>query len=285
MTQWLLAGVLLTPLIHGLERQWLHSVAARQGLVLTLSLLIGFLICGLWIGVLAAAATVIWLVACGFHRPHANKSSALNPIWVVVALAAAALGSSRSEWFIQQWSAIQMSALNVSPLMMLVGTSYFLLRALSLCFDARKGKLSARPELLSTLNFLLFFPTLISGPLDRYERFRKDMLEPKAVDAKAWDEALWRGVLGLFKKFVLANTLALYALPAYLNDLGTLSAAQAWIGFYLWALVIYLDFSGYCDVGISLGRLMGFTVPENFRSPYFARNITEFWRRWHISLS
>jgi len=286
MTQWLLVGVLLAPVIHGLQRSWLQSLLARQVLILGMSLAIGFALCGLWIGVLTFAGLAVWMLASVFHRNAKDQDSTVRLlIWPTIALAAAVLGWTRSDAFVAQWSAIQAHAPRPPPLVALVGTSYFLLRALSLCFDARKGKLAESPDALSTLNFLLFFPTLMSGPLDRYHRFRQDLVAPRPVDAKAWDDALWRGALGLFKKFVLANTLALYALPMHLNSLDTLSASQAWIGFYVWALVIYLDFSGYCDIAISLGRLLGFSVPENFRSPYFARSITEFWRRWHISLS
>ena len=287
MTQWLLAGVLLAPLAHSIQGAWLQGLLARQALLLSLSLAIGFVFCGLWIGALALAAVVVWLFAGLLH--HAAKSAGnarvRGMIWPAVLLAAVVLGWTRTETFVTQWTATQSSILTIPPLIALVGTSYFLLRALSLCFDARKGKLNEAPELLTTLNFLLFFPTLVSGPLDRYGRFRQDLVAPKTVDARAWDQALWRGVLGLFKKFVLANTLALYALPVHLNALESLSMADAWVAFYVWALVIYLDFSGYCDVAISVGRLLGFSVPENFRSPYFARSITEFWRRWHISLS
>ena len=102
------------------------------------------------------------------------------------------------------------------------------------------------------------------------------------------DMALWRGVLGLFKKFVLADSLAQIVFPAgpdALQSLGAMSTGAVWRAFYAYAARIYLDFSGYTDLAIACALLVGIRVPENFNSPYLAKNITEFWRRWHITLS
>jgi D-alanyl-lipoteichoic acid acyltransferase DltB (MBOAT superfamily) len=211
--------------------------------------------------------------------------------WVglVVLASVCFLGWTRSEAFVQHWTSIQFafekSFLSLTPIVPLVGVSYFILRALSLVFESRKGKIPQSIGCLETLNYLLFFPTLISGPIDRFARFQQDLQHRQTMDSRAWDECLWRIVLGLFKKFVLANTLALYAISNQMTRFETLSTVEAWLAFYAWAGVLYLDFSGYCDVSISVGRLLGFRVCENFRMPYLSGNITEFWRRWHISLS
>lgn len=166
-----------------------------------------------------------------------------------------------------------------------LGISYVVLRLLSLLFDAARGRLTTPPSLLGVLNFLLFFPTLVAGPLDRYERFCGDVRRPAPLNAAALDRVLHRGMWGLFQKVVLADTLARWAFPVGAAAWGRLSTGAAWTALYAYAGQIYFDFAGYSLLAICAGRLWGVRVPENFDKPYLSRNITEFWRRWHISFS
>ncbi len=211
-------------------------------------------------------------------------------LWISVLAMTATLFAARSEVFAQFWSAstqkIHRIGTNVSPAA-LIGTSYFVLRALALWFDAAKGK-SGTVALPRVLTYLFFFPTFVSGPIDRYARFQQDVATSRPVNFNTVDEALWRGVLGLFKKVVLADTLIELCLPPgaeFLPRLNAMSTGQTWLAFYAYAARIYLDFSGYSDVAIAVAMLLGVRVPENFNLPYLARNITDFWKRWHISLS
>jgi alginate O-acetyltransferase complex protein AlgI len=132
--------------------------------------------------------------------------------------------------------------------------------------------------------YLLLFPQLIAGPIIRY-RDIADQLARRAVTLDDFAYGVRRFVIGLSKKVLVANVVAgpadkIFAMPA-----AQLSAAHAWLGIVCYTIQIYFDFSGYSDMAIGLGRMFGFRFPENFRWPYIASSVQEFWRRWHISLS
>jgi alginate O-acetyltransferase complex protein AlgI len=273
--------VLLTAIITFAGRQSL-----RQAVLLVASLAAGAIFYPLWLMVLTLFSV---LVVFPLARLFATRKFSAAWLWLAVLAAAGALFAARSDQFGIFWEHVtqhQHVNWSANPAA-LIGTSYFALRAMSLWFDAAHGKAGAI-TFPGVLAYLLFFPTFVSGPIDRYARFSAEVETPTPVDADAVDDALWRGVLGLFKKVVLADTLVALCLPAgnaFLPRLHSLTQGQAWVAFYAYAARIYLDFSGYSDVAIAVALLLGVRVPENFRSPYLARNITDFWKRWHISLS
>ena len=164
-----------------------------------------------------------------------------------------------------------------------LGFSYVIFRLLHTIFDRRAGRLSPMP-LASYLNYVIFFPAFVAGPIDRYQRFVQDLDTPIALDRPGWLEAGTRFFVGLFKKFVLADSLAWIALnQTILVD--TPSTPWLWFFLYAYSLRIYFDFSGYTDVAIGLGRFLGVRLPENFNSPYLKPNITLFWSSWHMTLA
>jgi D-alanyl-lipoteichoic acid acyltransferase DltB (MBOAT superfamily) len=173
----------------------------------------------------------------------------------------------------------QASALDIRWL----GFSYIAFRLLHVLRDKQTGRLPAL-TLAEFVAYVLFFPALTAGPIDRVERMAKDLRAPFALTASDVAEAGQRLALGLFKKFALADTLALIALnpqnAAQLNSTG-----WAWMVVYAYAFRIYFDFSGYTDIAIGLGRLAGVRLPENFDRPYLKPNLTTFWNSWHITLA
>lgn len=169
-----------------------------------------------------------------------------------------------------------------------LGFSYISFRLIHTLRDRQSGRL---PEsgLRAYLSYLIFFPALAAGPIDRLERFQQDYAagpETVSVQRRAEDltEAARRLALGLFKKFALADTLALVALSP-LNAGQVRGAGWLWLLLYAYALLIYLDFSGYTDIAIGLGRLWGVRLPENFDKPYLRPNLTQFWNNWHMTLT
>jgi D-alanyl-lipoteichoic acid acyltransferase DltB (MBOAT superfamily) len=132
--------------------------------------------------------------------------------------------------------------------------------------------------------YVIFFPAVSAGPIDRIERFLTDLRAPSRLLANDLGEAGQRLILGLFKKFVVADTLALVALNAT-NALQVQTSAWAWVLLYAYAFQIYFDFSGYTDIAIGMGRLLGVKLPENFNTPYLKSNLTQFWNSWHITLT
>lgn len=164
-----------------------------------------------------------------------------------------------------------------------LGFSYIVFRLLHTLFDRLSGRLPA-VSMGEYVVYVIFFPALAAGPIDRIERFISDLHAPFALTFGDSGEAGKRLVVGMFKKFAVADTLALIALNGS-NALQVHSAGWAWVMLYAYAFQIYFDFSGYTDIAIGLGRLMGIKLPENFKSPYLKPNITQFWNSWHMTLT
>jgi alginate O-acetyltransferase complex protein AlgI len=164
-----------------------------------------------------------------------------------------------------------------------LGFSYVVFRLLHTIFDRLAGRLSPMP-IADYVNYVIFFPAFIAGPIDRFERFVVDLKEPVALDRLGWLDAGQRFFVGLFKKFVLADGLAWIALnQTFANDLK--STPWMWVLLYAYSLRIYFDFSGYTDMAIGLGRFLGVRLPENFNAPYLKPNLTQFWNSWHMTLT
>jgi D-alanyl-lipoteichoic acid acyltransferase DltB (MBOAT superfamily) len=164
-----------------------------------------------------------------------------------------------------------------------LGFSYFAFRLIATLRDRQTGRLP-NVTLEEYLIYLIFFPALSAGPIDRIERFIQDLRAPNPISSAQVTEGGRRLVLGLFKKFVLADLLALFALnPANASQIR--SAGWMWVSLYAYTLQIFLDFSGYTDIALGIARWLGFSLPENFRSPYLKPSLTQFWNNWHITLT
>lgn len=165
-----------------------------------------------------------------------------------------------------------------------IGISFFTLQALSYILDVRRGRREAQKNPVNVGLYIAFFPQLIAGPIVRYETIA-DEIRGRHENWEDFSSGVGRFVFGLGKKVLLANPLALVADEAVRQCLaGTLSVSFAWVGASVYILQLYFDFSGYSDMAIGLGRMFGFHFLENFRYPYTAKTLTDFWRRWHISL-
>jgi alginate O-acetyltransferase complex protein AlgI len=133
--------------------------------------------------------------------------------------------------------------------------------------------------------YIMLFPKMIAGPIVRFHEIADQLQDRRAFDTVDHKLAgLFRFVVGLAKKVLIANTLGLEADRIFALDPSGLSAPLAWLGAIAYTFQIYFDFSGYSDMAIGIGRMIGFQFPENFNNPYIARSITEFWQRWHITL-
>lgn len=164
-----------------------------------------------------------------------------------------------------------------------LGISYVVFRLMHTLRDRAAGRLPAL-SLQEYAAYVLFFPAITAGPIDRAERFIKDFRAELRADANDLTEGARRLLLGLFKKFVVADSLGLFALNAF-NAAQAGSAVWLWVLVYAYAFRIYFDFAGYTDVAIGLGRWLGVRLPENFDRPYLKPNLTAFWNSWHITLA
>ena len=165
-----------------------------------------------------------------------------------------------------------------------LGISFFTFQLVSYAVDVQRGTVKVERDLTRFAAYILMFPHLIAGPIVRYADIRDEM------HSKRWRTAhLGLGVqyfiVGLCQKVLIANTVAPLADHAFAADLTGLDATTAWLGVWAYTLQIYFDFCGYSNMAIGLAFLLGFTFPKNFDYPYIAQSITDFWRRWHMSLS
>lgn len=165
-----------------------------------------------------------------------------------------------------------------------IGISFFTFQIMSYTIDVYWGNVPTQRNIFNLGLYLSLFPQLIAGPIVRYIDVANE-LERRSYDVDSVFRGVVRFSIGLAKKVVLSNTVALLADTIFAINPAGLSAATAWLGAIAYTLQIFFDFSGYSDMAIGLGHMMGFKFPENFNYPYIARSIQEFWRRWHMTLS
>lgn len=165
-----------------------------------------------------------------------------------------------------------------------IGISFYTLQALSYVIDVYRGDVKPQRNILFLGMYIACFPQLIAGPIVRYQTIQDQVVGRKeTLDNFASGMRLF--IVGLAKKALLANTIAILATKMLDTGGANIGAIGAWAGLLAYTFQIFFDFSGYSDMAIGLGRMMGFTYLRNFNYPYIAKSITEFWRRWHISLS
>jgi alginate O-acetyltransferase complex protein AlgI len=165
-----------------------------------------------------------------------------------------------------------------------LGVSFFTFQALSYLVDVYRQEEPAQSNIIDLTLYIALFPQLIAGPIVRYGQIAAQIAR-RHVSRRGFSLGVQRFVLGLGKKVLIANTVARTADQVFALPGNELTPALAWTGLVCYTLQIYFDFSGYSDMAVGLGRMFGFHIPENFNHPYVARSVTEFWRRWHISLS
>lgn len=164
-----------------------------------------------------------------------------------------------------------------------IGISFFTFQALSYVIDVYRGTASVQRNPFSLALYVSFFPQLVAGPIVRYNTIA-EQISARTVTPEKLNEGVRRFIIGFCKKVILANNLALAAEQAFSVG-GDKTVLLLWVGSLAYTLQIFFDFSGYSDMAIGLGKLFGFTFEENFNYPYIANSVTDFWHRWHISLS
>jgi alginate O-acetyltransferase complex protein AlgI len=165
-----------------------------------------------------------------------------------------------------------------------IGISFFTFQSISYLVDVYRGTADAQRRFVDAALYIALFPQLIAGPIVRYGQIATQLRE-RHLTLDLFSDGVRRFVIGLGKKVLVANPLGAVADQVFAIPGNELTWGVAWLGALCYAFQIYFDFSGYSDMAIGLGRMFGFSFPENFNYPYVSRSIREFWRRWHISLS
>ena len=174
------------------------------------------------------------------------------------------------------------SNLNLLNVVLPIGISFYTFQIISYEIDVYNKKVNVQSNILKYFLYVFLFPQLIAGPIVRYQDVNNE-IDNRNVTFEMFANGLRRFIIGLSKKVIIANNLGELC-NIYLN-LGDKSVLFTWIFAISYMLQIYFDFSGYSDIAIGLGKMLGFNFPENFNYPYMAKSITDFWRRWHMTLS
>ncbi|WP_299252267.1 MBOAT family O-acyltransferase [uncultured Cytophaga sp.] len=181
-------------------------------------------------------------------------------------------------------SVFEMPNLQQTRIALPIGISFYTFHSLSYLVDIYKKKSTAQKNILDLSLYICMFSQLIAGPIIRYSDIWRQLTERVHTLSK-FASGTQRFLIGLGKKVLLANTFARIADDLFGGNVDNLNAPTAWLGIICYTLQIYYDFAGYSDMAIGLGRMFGFEFMENFNFPYVAKSVTDFWRRWHISLS
>lgn len=188
-----------------------------------------------------------------------------------------------TDFIITNINAIFGSSFDLLNIALPIGISFYTFQAMSYTIDVYRDDVRVQKNLIDFGMYITMFPQLIAGPIVRYADVQ-DQLADRSVTTADFSEGVMRFVVGLGKKVLLANQMGAVWSDIYALG-GDVSALMAWTGAIAYTFQIYFDFSGYSDMAIGLGRMFGFKFPENFRYPYQSVSITDFWRRWHITLS
>lgn len=174
--------------------------------------------------------------------------------------------------------------IEVKKILLPIGISFYTFQIMSYIIDLYRGDIKVQKNILNLALYVSFFPQLIAGPIVKYKDVENE-IQSRKITIDLFSSGIKKFVYGLGKKVIISNSLAILVDNIYSNNVISLNTPILWLASIAYMFQIYYDFSGYSDMAIGLGRMFGFHFPENFNLPYISQSITEFWRRWHISLS
>ena len=170
------------------------------------------------------------------------------------------------------------------PMNMLpIGISFFTFQSMSYTIDLYLGNVKVQKNPISFAAFVTLFPQIVAGPIVRYDDVAKE-LDDRSITIDLIYDGIIKFIIGLSKKVLIANSIGALWTSIKATDIANVSVVSSWLGILAFTFQIYFDFSGYSDMAIGLGKMMGFNFPKNFDYPYLSKNVSEFWRRWHITL-
>lgn len=228
---------------------------------------------------------IMWKLALIIQKKKDSNKNSKLVLFTGIGVALITLGFFKYyNFFIDTFTSVFNLNINTLKIIMPLGISFYTFQAISYIADVYLGKMKASKSILKVLLYISFFPQIISGPIVKAHDFFPQLEEEKIITTDRLSYGLQRFVVGAFKKVVIADRLAvcvncIYSAPNAYSGLSLMFGAISY------ALQIYYDFSGYSDMAIGIGHILGYDLGENFNLPYLSKNPSEFWRRWHISLS
>lgn len=217
-------------------------------------------------------------------RFDSNKNIRKATLLVSVVMNLSLLGIFKyGSFFIGSVNGIFGSAIPDPGLPLPIGISFFTFQSMSYTIDLYRRNIKVQKNFIDFAAFVTMFPQIVAGPIVRYEDVSAQ-LACRRIDLSSMSDGITRFVCGMCKKVLIANSIGALWTDVKAQDYASMPAATALLGIAAFTLQIYFDFSGYSDMAIGLGKMLGFDFPENFRYPYNSKSIAEFWRRWHITL-
>lgn len=256
-------------------------------------LIVSYVFYGWWdyrfLALIAASTLVDYSLALAIKKQHKKATKKMLLLGSLLFNLGLLCFFKYFNFFIESWvNAFQAFGIqqNISTLYIIlpVGISFYTFQTLSYTIDVYREKLKPTKNLIQFAAYVSFFPQLVAGPIERATRLLPQFTVTRTFDSKFAISGISLIVWGLFKKIVVADNCAFFVDQIF-NSPGGYSSSELFMGVVLFGFQIYGDFSGYSDIAIGVARLFGFSLMTNFTFPYFSRDIAEFWRRWHISLS
>ena len=258
---------------------------ARVITIIIYSLYFFYKACGWYVVLVIFSAITDFILSNTIYRTKAGyKKKALLVMSVILNLGLL-FYFKYTNFFIQLSNDAFSTSFHPLNLILPVGISFYTFENLSYTIDVYRGQFKPVTRFIDYLYFLSFFPKLMMGPIVRAADFLPQLNKPYFVSKRDFAEGFYLIFSGLFKKIVISDFINVNFVGYIFDDPSKHTGLECLLGVYGYALVIYCDFSGYSDMAIGIARWCGFTIPPNFTSPYQSKSITEFWRRWHISLS
>ncbi|MBQ7047125.1 MAG: MBOAT family protein [Oscillospiraceae bacterium] len=236
-----------------------------------------------WVTLLIFSSILDYTVSHAIEKHRGEKITKLYlAISVVVNLGLLA-AFKYSGFFVSSINSITGLSIPVPEFALPIGISFYTFQTMSYSIDVYRGNVKAQKSFINFLMFVSLFPQLIAGPIVRYSDI-ENQIAYRTITIDSFSKGMTRFMAGLGKKVLIANYAGSIA-TSLLNNIDDAAVMSVWFGVLFYSFQIYFDFSGYSDMAIGLGKMFGFDYPENFKHPYISTSITDFWRRWHITLS
>jgi alginate O-acetyltransferase complex protein AlgI len=244
-----------------------------------------------WIFLLILSSFIDWGNSIFIDKHRGTKWAKIGVTFTVCFNLALLALFKYDQFLVDQLNAVLGTSFTATGYALPLGISFYTFHTISYVVDVYRGDIKAQKSFPNFLMYVSLYSSLVAGPIIRYAHVQTE-IDGRRENLKDFSVGLSRFCIGLFKKVIIAN-IAAELVKMYMGDhqdpltmsgLLSLSSAEAWFGLIMFAVQIYFDFSGYSDMAIGLGRMFGFHFRENFNYPYIAKSISDFWRRWHISL-
>jgi alginate O-acetyltransferase complex protein AlgI len=239
----------------------------------------------IYVLLMLSSITINYVIGMKLCTAHENSKNTF--LFLGIAINLAILGYFKyASFLLQSFGGVINSEIGriLLPDHLPIGLSFFTFQAISYIIDVRRGDVKGEKNFVYLAMYISLFPQLIAGPIVRYRDIR-DQIKVRQISTDGFVKGIRRFIVGLAKKVLIADTMAVVVDRVFSIGNSDMTSSVAWIGAIAFTFEIYFDFSGYSDMAIGLGKMLGFNYKENFNYPYISRSVREFWRRWHISLS